>query len=428
LKALALTVGLWLCATAAAAQSVPIPGAQWRSILPTGTKEKTVLVAPFRLDRVPVTNAAFLAFVNANPAWQRGRVPATLADRTYLQHWRSPRDPGPNVEPMQPVTNVSWFAARAYCEARGDRLPTWHEWELASSADGHSRDARRTPGWQQEILNWYSRPSTQPLARVGSHPANVYGVQDLHGLVWEWVEDFNALMISADSREQGDPDVLKYCGSGALALEDRENYAVAMRLAMLSSLQASSTTGNLGFRCAHSAEPVAPASSARSWPAASLYQADATIETASGRHTRFAQGAGRVRIVTMFYASCPMACPLTIDTLKNIDAALTASERAKLDMLLLSMDPSRDTPGTLTALASERKIADPRWTLARASRADTRKLAAVLGIQYRELDNGAFEHSSALVLLDAEGLVVARSARMGKPAPEFLAAVKSALE
>jgi protein SCO1/2 len=97
-------------------------------------------------------------------------------------------------------------------------------------------------------------------------------------------------------------------------------------------------------------------------------------------------------------------------------------------MLLLSMDPSRDTPGTLTALASERKIADPRWTLARASRADTRKLAAVLGIQYRELDNGAFEHSSALVLLDAEGLVVARSARMGKPAPEFLAAVKSALE
>jgi hypothetical protein len=68
---------------------------------------------------------------------------------------------------------------------------------------------------------------------VGTTPANVYGIRDLHGLVWEWVEDFNALMISGDSREQGDPDLLKYCGSGALALEDRENYALAMRLVLL---------------------------------------------------------------------------------------------------------------------------------------------------------------------------------------------------
>jgi formylglycine-generating enzyme required for sulfatase activity len=88
---------------------------------------------------------------------------------------------------------------------------------------------------------------------VGTTPANVYGIRDLHGLVWEWVEDFNALMISGDSREQGDPDLLKYCGSGALSLEDRENYALAMRLALLSSLEAHATTLNLGFRCATSA-------------------------------------------------------------------------------------------------------------------------------------------------------------------------------
>ena len=113
----------------------------------------------------------------------------------------------------------------------------------------------RRAGWQQQILNWYSRPSNRAARlALASGRANVYGVQDLHGLVWEWVEDFNALMVSGDSREQGDPDILKFCGSGALSLEDREEYVLAMRIAMLSSLQANATTVNLGFRCA-SSEP-----------------------------------------------------------------------------------------------------------------------------------------------------------------------------
>jgi protein SCO1 len=169
----------------------------------------------------------------------------------------------------------------------------------------------------------------------------------------------------------------------------------------------------------------AEASSA--WPSASLYQVDAPLETADGHHARFASRSGRVRIVTMFYASCPMACPLTIDTLRNLDAALAPAERAKVDVLLLSMDPERDTPQELTRVAKERHINDPRWMLARASLADTRKLAAVLGIQYRELNNGDFDHASVLVLLDAQGRVVSRSGKLGTPAPEFVAAVRAAI-
>ena len=88
------------------------------------------------------------------------------------------------------------------------------------------------------------------LADVGQGPADVNGVQDLHGLVWEWVEDYSAMLVSADNRDQGDPDNLKFCGAGALSMDDRENYAVLMRVAMLSALQAEDTTANLGFRCA----------------------------------------------------------------------------------------------------------------------------------------------------------------------------------
>ncbi|HVY79821.1 MAG TPA: formylglycine-generating enzyme family protein [Steroidobacteraceae bacterium] len=247
-----LVVIIW-CAPVHAAEMARVPGTEWRSILPTGTKRETVHVASFMLDRTPVTNEQFLSFVRAHPEWQRNHVPSALADSGYLRHWSGAQTLGPGVDPQQPVTAVSWFAASAYCEARGARLPTWYEWEVAASADERVRDARHRAGWQQSILSWYSRPSTDALARVGRGPANVYGIHDLHGLVWEWVEDFNSLMISGDSREQGDPDILKFCGSGALAIEDRDSYALAMRLAMLSSLEANATTINLGFRCASGA-------------------------------------------------------------------------------------------------------------------------------------------------------------------------------
>lgn len=249
-RVVALLLVTLCCGLAQSADMASVPGTEWRSILPTGTKRDTVHVDSFLMDRTPVTNEQFLAFVRAHPQWQRQRVPIALADTAYLHHWRGALELGGGAEPQQPVTSVSWFAASAYCEARGARLPAWYEWEVAAGANERTRDARRQADWQQTLLSWYSRPSGARLARVGSSPANVYGIRDLHGLVWEWVEDFNALMISSDSREQGDPEILKFCGSGALSIEDRDNYALAMRLALLSSLQASATTMNLGFRCA----------------------------------------------------------------------------------------------------------------------------------------------------------------------------------
>jgi protein SCO1/2 len=162
------------------------------------------------------------------------------------------------------------------------------------------------------------------------------------------------------------------------------------------------------------------------WPSDSVYQISPELQTADGRKVSFASG-GHVRIATMFYASCPMACPLIIDTLRNLDAALSPSERAQLDVLLLSMDPGHDTPAALAALARERGITDARWTLARTSATDTRKLAAMLGIQYRQLDTGDFDHASVLVLLDPQGRVLARSRKLGLPDPAFLQEVRSAV-
>jgi formylglycine-generating enzyme required for sulfatase activity len=238
------------CTTAAAGGPVSISGGEYLSVLPTGGPDKVTHVASFQMDRAPVTNGEYLNFVLHHPEWRRNRVPALFADRDYLSHWQAADRLGVGISAQQPVTRVSWFAARAYCEAAGRRLPSWSEWEYVAAADESVSDARHDALWRERILSWYEKPAGQPLAAVGLGPMNFYGLNDIHGLVWEWVEDFNALLVSSDSRDQSDPDRLKFCGAGAISLADRDNFAVLMRIAFLSAMTAQSTARSMGFRCA----------------------------------------------------------------------------------------------------------------------------------------------------------------------------------
>ncbi len=250
----ALFIVLFLVAGTAPAAGerdwVEIPAGRFSSVLSLGQVGIQAEIDQFELMRRPVTNAQFQEFVRTHEEWQRDEVVPIFADSQYLSHWESPLRVGDAVGPNAPVTRVSWFAATAYCEAQGGRLPTWLEWEFVAAADETRTDARQDPVWRERILGWYGKTGGDRIADVGQSPINLYGVQDVHGLVWEWVDDFNALMISADSREQGDPDKLKFCGAGALSASDRDNYAILMRTAMLSALNAEATTRNMGFRCA----------------------------------------------------------------------------------------------------------------------------------------------------------------------------------
>ena len=124
----------------------------------------------------------------------------------------------------------------------------------------------------------------------------------------------------------------------------------------------------------------------------------------------------------MFYGSCPMACPLLIDTMRAAERAASPAERQQLRLLLISIDPERDTVPNLSALATSRKL-DSRWTLARTDAASVRKIAAVLGIQYRKLPDGSYNHSSIVTLLTPDGEIAVQSAQLGKADPELLAAL-----
>ncbi|MBI5517594.1 MAG: formylglycine-generating enzyme family protein [Deltaproteobacteria bacterium] len=128
-------------------------------------------VAEFFLDRTEVTRGSYQRCVRA------GVCEAAAARPTFR-------------DPSQPVVNVSWFMARAYCAWAGGRLPTEPEGEKAArGTDGRTWPWGNDPPTPSRAV-YGQRMSVGSPARVGERPsgASPYGALDLAGNVWEWTE------------------------------------------------------------------------------------------------------------------------------------------------------------------------------------------------------------------------------------------------
>jgi formylglycine-generating enzyme required for sulfatase activity len=227
-------------------------------LLQRGSNGGPVAVAGFFLDAYPVTNAQYQVFVTANPPWQRWRVPRLFADQAYLRHWQGDghqATPAPEIW-QRPVTNVSWFAAKAYCKWRQKRLPSVAEWEYVALASAEAPDGRADSAYLSRILAWYAVPNPALPPTVGSTEKNYWGVYDMHGMVWEWVLDFNTALVTGESRGDSDFERTLFCGAGATGMAEAQkvNYPAFLRAAYRSSLQGHYTVDNLGFRCAKDAQ------------------------------------------------------------------------------------------------------------------------------------------------------------------------------
>lgn len=196
------------------------------------------------IDKFPVTNDDFLRFIKSHPEWRRSLRKEIFAGPSYLEHWDSDTT-FPIEKTFLPVTNISWFVARKYCEAQHKRLLTTAEWEYASDA--------QNPTSLDLILSWYGKTDDQ-LASVKIGQKNSYGLVGMHGIVWEWVEDFSSAIMAGDGRSSNETSGSLFCGSGSLKAKDPSQYATFMRFAYRSSLKANSVGRNLGFRCGRSTQ------------------------------------------------------------------------------------------------------------------------------------------------------------------------------
>lgn len=179
----------------------------------------------------------------------------------------------------------------------------------------------------------------------------------------------------------------------------------------------------LGFAAIAGAAQPAPA-----LPGDSIYQLPLPLTDSNGQTRDWRALRGKPRLVSMFYTSCQYICPLIVESGKAVERQLTPAQQKRLGVALISMDPARDDPAALKKVVEQRKLDAARWTLASPRADDVRAVAGVLGIRYRQLADGEFNHSSALILVDADGRILARTEKIGsQPDPDFVAAVRKAV-
>ena len=230
-------------------EMVTITGGEYR---PLYMKKNSPLhsVESFRIDPLPVTNRQYFEFTRQSEKWKKENIPSLFTEKNYLAHWVTKDGSWTHrpAEAQQAVVNIAWFAADAYCKHQNKRLPTIAEWEYVALASETNPDGSQEDGYHQRILDWYATPTANGI--VGQSPANYWGVKDLHGLNWEWTQDFNSTLTSGESRADSSVNTDLYCAAAASGSTDPSDYAAFMRYGFRSSLKARFTIKNLGFRCA----------------------------------------------------------------------------------------------------------------------------------------------------------------------------------
>lgn len=400
---------------------VAISGGSYKPLYAKAAKERPV--GAFFMDVTQVTNAQFLDFVTQHPEWRRSQVQRSLADRNYLSHWIGDLDLGNDKLRNAPVTNVSWFAAKACCEAQGKRLPTQDEWEFVARADATRLDASSDQAFLRQLLEWYSKPASSALEDVHHATQNVYGLRGLHGLVWEWVSDFNSTLVVGDSRGNDSLDRKFFCGAGSLLASDVSNYASFMRYAFRSSLKGSYCVGSLGFRGAKSLKGTPPASVTPQFT--TLEDLPGEWRTQDGKPMRLAGLRGKVRVLTMGFTRCKFACPRILSDMQRIERELGAAAD-KVGFVFLSIDPLNDTPAQMSSILRERQMNPAHWTFLTATDELARQAAVTLDFKYQVVD-GFFAHSNLIAVLDENGRVIHREESLDADIQPVVAAVKQQL-
>ena len=155
----------------------------------------------------------------------------------------------------------------------------------------------------------------------------------------------------------------------------------------------------------------------------SVYNLTGAWWDSRGERAPLTRLAGRPQVVALVYTSCAQACPAIVSELKRIEAAL-GSDAAHVGFVLASIDPERDTPEKLAEFARRASLDPSRWTLLGAADSDVLELAAVLGVQYRQLPDGEFTHSNVVTVLDARGEIAHRQLGLGQETDATVSATR----
>jgi protein SCO1/2 len=155
----------------------------------------------------------------------------------------------------------------------------------------------------------------------------------------------------------------------------------------------------------------------------SIYSGGATWTADVGKEVKLDALRGRPQVMAFFFTNCEHSCPLIVKDMKGIEAALPLSVRGKVDFLLVSMDPERDTPEVLRAYRDKYALSIEHWSLLRGKIDDVKALADLVGFRFFPGSNKQFAHSLLITVLNPDGEIVYQQSGIGNTRDDVNAAI-----
>lgn len=159
----------------------------------------------------------------------------------------------------------------------------------------------------------------------------------------------------------------------------------------------------------------------------SLYQSKTVFEDQNGKKQHFSDLRGTPVVVAMLYTSCRASCPLTMADLKAIENGLTDAEKKRVHFAAFSFDSENDTSASLKKFSAKQNVDLTRWSFFHGTPKNVRELAALLGVRFKKIDSGDYDHSNIITILDSEGVIAHQQIGVRQDPKESIQTLKKLL-
>lgn len=173
------------------------------------------------------------------------------------------------------------------------------------------------------------------------------------------------------------------------------------------------------FSCGKKIEPLRPDS---------IYNLDSDWERQDGKKISLSQLKGKVLVTAMIFTSCKTACPRLTSEMRNISRQVGKADPDEIQYLLISIDPETDTPEVMTAYLRSNHFDEKEWSFIRSNEDDTRELANVMAVKYKEITPIEFSHSNIISVYSKKGTLVFQKEGLDENTETIVKEIKNQIE